>query len=130
MEGGKEKNHLLIHHITLVTNQNLVNVVCGMLFNVPDPVSDVAKGSFFGHIVHQQDTHGTTVIRCRKGGQKKKREEKKKRKRQDKDKKKTRKRRRKKKEKKKKKKEKKRKKKKKKPVVMVLNLSCPAVSQI
>mmetsp|Transcript_58999 Transcript_58999/g.144706 ORF Transcript_58999/g.144706 Transcript_58999/m.144706 type:complete len:245 (-) Transcript_58999:186-920(-) len=56
-------NHLLVEHVALVANQDLVDVVRSMLLDLADPVANVVKRLLICHIVHQQDPHGTAVVR-------------------------------------------------------------------
>lgn len=58
---------LFFQHITLVADQNLVNTITGMLFNVSDPIPDIVEGSFIGHVIDQQDAHGTSIVSCGDG---------------------------------------------------------------
>ena len=54
---------LISFHITLVPNEDLVDVLCSVLFNVTDPGTDILEGLFISDIINQQDTHRTTIIR-------------------------------------------------------------------
>jgi len=58
-------NCLLVDHVALVANQDLVHVVGGVLLNVPDPVSNVLERLLVRDVVYEQDAHGTAVVRCR-----------------------------------------------------------------
>jgi len=60
-------HRLLVHHVALVADQDLVDVVSGVLLDVSDPVPDVLERLLVSDVVHQQDPHGAPVIGRRYG---------------------------------------------------------------
>ena len=56
-------NHLLVRHIALVADQELIDTLSGVSVDLLQPLLDVVEGVHVGHIVHDADTVGTTVVR-------------------------------------------------------------------
>lgn len=54
---------LLVLHIALVTDEQLVDTLGGVSVNLLKPLLDVVEGVHVGHIVNNADTVGTTVVR-------------------------------------------------------------------
>ena len=50
-------------HVTFVAEDHFLNVLCRVLFNIPDPVLDVVKRLFAGDVVDEHDSHGASVVR-------------------------------------------------------------------
>mmetsp|Transcript_15475 Transcript_15475/g.30563 ORF Transcript_15475/g.30563 Transcript_15475/m.30563 type:complete len:222 (+) Transcript_15475:36-701(+) len=55
-------DYLLLQHVALVPNQNLVDVVRGVLLDLPDPVPDVVEGLLVCNVVHKQYSHRSSVV--------------------------------------------------------------------
>lgn len=54
--------HLLVLHITLVADEQLVDALCGVPVNLLEPLLDVVERVHVGHIVHHADTVSATVV--------------------------------------------------------------------
>lgn len=55
-------NHLLVCHIALVANEQLVNALCSVAVNFLQPLLDVVEGVHVGDIVDNADAVGTAVV--------------------------------------------------------------------
>jgi hypothetical protein len=53
---------LLVWHIALVTDQQLVDTLCGISVNLLEPLLDVVERVHVGNIVDDADAVGTTVV--------------------------------------------------------------------
>ena len=59
--------NFFILHVALVSDEHLIHRFSGMLLDVADPVADVREGLLVGDVIHQQNSHGSSVIGCRDG---------------------------------------------------------------
>lgn len=58
-------NHLLVLHIALVADEQLVDALGGISVNFLKPLLDVVEGVHVGDIVHNADAVSATVVgRC------------------------------------------------------------------
>lgn len=55
-------NNLLVSHIALVTDEQLVDALCGVSVNFLEPLLHVVEGVHVGNIVDNADTMGATVV--------------------------------------------------------------------
>ena len=51
----------------MLLEPHLVDIVRGMLLNVPHPIPDIVEGGLVRDIIYQQDAHGSSVIGCTSG---------------------------------------------------------------
>jgi hypothetical protein len=56
-------NHLLVGHIALVANQELVHTLGGVSVNLLEPLLDIVEAVHVGDIVDNADTVSTTIVR-------------------------------------------------------------------
>merc|ERR1712110_1063852 len=61
--GGVEIHDLLGGQITLVSDQQFVDVLTSVTIDFLKPLLDVAEGGLISHIVHNDNTVGTSVVR-------------------------------------------------------------------
>lgn len=58
-------DYLLVLHIALVADEQLVDALGGVTVNLLEPLLDIVERVHVGHIVHHADTVGATVVgRC------------------------------------------------------------------
>ena len=62
-------DNLLVLHIALVADEQLVHALRGITVDLLQPLLDVVEGVHVGHIVHHADTMRTTVIGRRDGSE-------------------------------------------------------------
>ena len=56
---------LVIRHVRLIRHEHLHHVRLRMSLYLLEPILDVVEGDLLAAIVHEQDTHGTLVVRLR-----------------------------------------------------------------
>jgi hypothetical protein len=56
-------HNLLILHIALVTDEKLVNTLCGVTVDFLQPLLDIVERVHIGHIVNHTNPMGTAVVR-------------------------------------------------------------------
>ena len=61
--GDRVLDHLLVRHIALVANKQLVDALGGVAVNLLQPLLDVVERVHVGHIVDDADAVGATVVR-------------------------------------------------------------------
>lgn len=61
--GDSGVDNLLVGHIALVTNKQLVDALGSVAVNLLEPLLDVVEGFLLGGVVDNNDTVGTTVVR-------------------------------------------------------------------
>lgn len=67
--GNRVLDDLLVRHITLVANQQLVDTLGGVAVDLLEPLLDVVKGVHVGHIVDDANAVGATVVRRSDGAE-------------------------------------------------------------
>lgn len=65
--GNRILNHLLIRHVALVADKQLVDALGGVSVNLLEPLLHVVEGVHVGYIVDDADAVGATVVRRRDG---------------------------------------------------------------
>jgi len=56
-------NNLLVSQVTLVANQQLIDVLAGVAINFLQPLFDIVEGLLVGDVVDDNDTVGAPVVR-------------------------------------------------------------------
>lgn len=62
-------NDLLIGHIRLIANKQLVHALCGIAIDLLKPLLDVVERVHIRHIVYNTDTVRASIIRGRDGSE-------------------------------------------------------------
>lgn len=62
-------HHLLVLHITLVADEQLVDTLGGVSVNLLEPLLDVVERVHVSHIVHHANAVGATVVGRRDGAE-------------------------------------------------------------
>ena len=62
-------NHLLVRHITLVTDQQLIDTFRSVAIDFLEPLLDIVEGVHICHIVHDTNTMSTSVVGRRDGSE-------------------------------------------------------------
>lgn len=52
----------LLTHVTLVADEYLIHTLRGILLRIPNPIAHIIEGPLIGHIIDEEDAHGTPIV--------------------------------------------------------------------
>lgn len=57
----------LVRNVALVADQDALDALRCKLLDIPDPIAHIIEAPLVGHVVDNQDAHGTAIVGCRDG---------------------------------------------------------------